>query len=217
MRQVLIDPSAPGVAGALATLGITAVITREIEYPFEAGYFETPNDLTDGYGLVGEAYGGGTKVWAVTAEPAPFAIFPYGFWFSERYGSRIPFQWMSSFDGRIEVIAPQAGRYRLHFQSQSFEQPRRLVIHGVDSSWAFEVETYPRDFFAPVELPRGRSVFTVTAEPEAEQAPPPDERRLSVYISNWLFEPLEGPLADSERILRPRLLTPNPYPPQAPE
>ena len=70
------------------------------------------------------------------------------------------------------------------------------------------------DFFVPVEIPRGRSTFTVRVDPPATLGPPGDNRFLSVYISNWLFEPLTGPLA-RVRPLTPRLTNPNPIPPGA--
>lgn len=202
VRQVLIDPSAPGVAGALATLGVAAVITRNDVYQFPGGKFTTPDELGEGYRLLGSAFGGGTKIWQVTAEPEPFAVFPYGFWFSERYPGRLPAQWMSAQEGIVEIIAPEAGRYAVHFQAESFEVPRRLVIHGQDSSWAVEVENTEsaEDFFVPVEVPKGRSTFRVTIEPGPTQAPPPDPRQVGVFMSNWLFEPLGGRFAGAEPV-----------------
>jgi hypothetical protein len=214
VRQVLIDPSAPGVAGALATLGVSAVITRNDVYPYPGGKFRTPGQLGDGYTLLGSAFNGGTRVWQVTAEPEPFAVFPYGFWFSERYPGRLPAQWMSAQDGIVEVIAPEAGRYVVHFQAESFEVPRRLVIRGLDSSWAVDVENTEsaQDFFVPVELPKGRSTFEVTTEPGPTQAPPPDPRQIGVFMSNWLFEPLDGRFAGAEPV-KPRPTNPNVVPP----
>lgn len=213
VRQVLIDPSAPGVAGALATLGVTAVITRNDVHPFPGGEFTTPDRLGEGYTLLGSAFGGGTKIWQVTAEPQPFAVFPYGFWFSERYPGRLPAQWMSAPDGIVEIIAPQAGRYTVHFQAESFEVPRRLVIRGLNSSWALEVENTQsaQEFFVPVEVPKGRSTFVVTIEPGPTQAPAPDPRQVGVFMSNWLFEPLADAFAGVEP-LRPLPTNPNPVP-----
>jgi hypothetical protein len=210
VRQVLIDPSTPGVAGGLATLGVSAIITRNDEHPFPGGKFTTPNRLGEGYKLLGSAFGGGTKVYQVTAEPEPLAVFPYGFWFSERFPGRLPAQWMNTQRAIVEIIAPEAGRYLVHFEAQSYQVPRRLVIHGVDSSWALEVEntTDAEDFFIPVEVPKGRSTFELTSEPGPTQAAPPDGRLVSVYVSNWLFEPMSGPLANAEP-LKPRPTNPN--------
>jgi hypothetical protein len=213
VRQVLIDPSAPGVAGALATLGVSAVITRNDVYPYPGGKFKTPDRLGEGYTLLGSAFDGGTKVWQVTAEPEPFAVFPYGFWFSERYPGRLPAQWMSAPRAIVEVIAPEAGRYAVHFQAQSFQVPRRLVIHGQGSSWAVEVDAGKSgaDFFVPVEVPKGRSTFELTTEPGPSQAPLPDDRTISIFMSNWLFEPLTDAFAGIEP-LKPLPTNPNPVP-----
>lgn len=109
---------------------------------------------------------------------------------------------MSAQEGIVEIIAPEAGRYAVHFQAESFEVPRRLVIHGQDSSWAVEVENTEsaEDFFVPVEVPKGRSTFRVTIEPGPTQAPPPDPRQVGVFMSNWLFEPLGGRFAGAEPV-----------------
>ena len=214
VRRVLIDPSAPGVAGALATLGVKAVISRPIDHYYEAGVFAVPRELGEGYELVGSVDGGWTSVWNVVAKPEPFAVFPYGFFYSERYPGRLPFQWMGYKEGIVEVIAPRSGRYLVHFQAQSWREPRRLVIEGTNRAWAIDVPTSYTDFFVPVEIPRGRSTFTVRVDPPATLGPPGDNRFLSVYISNWLFEPLTGPLA-RVRPLTPRLTNPNPIPPGA--
>lgn len=216
VSEVLIDPTAPGVAGGLATLGVTAVITRNVDHIYESGAFRVPRSLGEGYERVGSIAGGGTAVWAVTAEPEPLAFFPYGFWFSERVPGRLPYQWMSGSEGHVEVVAPRAGRYLVHFQAQSYLVPRRMVIQGVDSAWALDVPPVPTDFFVPVELPRGLSRFVVRVEPGPQLAAPPDQRLVSVYLSNWVFEPLEPGQTVSQPV-RPALLSPDPVPSRPPQ
>jgi O-antigen/teichoic acid export membrane protein len=217
VRQVLIDPAAPGVASALSTLGVSAVITRGGDHPFPAGPFSVPKELGDGYRLIGDAYaGGGTRVWEVVASPEPFTIFPYGFWFSERFPGRLPYQWMSSGRAHVQVIAPRAGRYVVRFEAQSWKEPRRLVIHGLNSSWAVDVEStrYPTDVFVPVEVPRGRSTFELSIEPGPTPGPAVDGRLLGVAVSNWLFEESERLLADATPV-RPFPNSPDPVPERA--
>ena len=214
VRQVLINPAAPGVAGALSTLGVEAVISRGGDHAFAAGPFAVPSELGEGYRLIGDAYaGGGTRVWEVVAAAEPFAIFPYGFWFSEQFPNRLPFQWMSSDRAFVQIIAPRAGRYVVHFQAQSWQEPRRLVIGGQDSSWAVDIENTeaPVDVFVPVEIPRGRSTFELTIEPGPTAGPKADERRLGVAVSNWLFEESDRLLADASPV-RPFPVSPDPVP-----
>ena len=66
LRRALIDPKAPGIAGQLAALGVTAIMTR-FDDSAEARLRRS------GYALAGTAPDG-VAVWRVTAAPAPAIV-----------------------------------------------------------------------------------------------------------------------------------------------
>ena len=202
VRQALIDPSAPGVAGGLAALGVTAVISRPVDYRFDGGIFSVRPNLGPGYRLLGRARD--SSVWQVVAKPAPLAVFPYGFWYTETPRGLWPSRWTSAERAIVQVIAPRAGTYLVQFHARAYKQPRRLVITGRGSSWAVEVPpTGDRSFYLPVELPRGRSNLILKISPGEAIAAPPDARAVGVYVSNWLFQGLSGAEAAKWHPLRP--------------
>jgi hypothetical protein len=196
IRQVVTDPSEPGVAGGLATLGVTAVIARPGIYPYPTGPLRIRESLGRGYELLGRA-AAGPAVWKVVARPSPLAVFTEGFSFSERVPGRTLSRWMVSSPAIIEIVAPKAGRYLARFAVESFERPRRLVIRGGAGSWAVEVPVEGRELTIPIDLPPGRSRLLLTTAPGPTPVGTTDPRSLSILMSNWLFEEraYDAPLA----------------------
>jgi O-antigen/teichoic acid export membrane protein len=208
IRQVVSDPSEPGVAGGLATLGVTAIVNRPGEYPFPTSPLRLPRDPGPGYELVGTTPSG-VGVWRVVAEPSPLAVFTSGFSFSEKAPNWPLARWMIAPRGTVELVVDKAGQYTLSFTAASYGQPRRLVIEGAGSSWAIELPDTQAAFQIPVDLPRGRSVFTLTVDPGPVPAPGADPRELAVFMSNWVFEPRDEA---SPAAVRPVLVNPQPVP-----
>lgn len=208
IRQVVADPSEPGVAGGLATLGVTTIVTRPGVYPFPTGPLRIPRDPGVGYELVGTTPSG-VGVWNVTAEPEPLAVFRGGFSFAEQAPGWPLARWMTSSKATVELIAPADGSYTVHLQAGSFEQPRRLLIEGAGSSWTVEVPSDQTALALPMDLPRGRSTLTLTIDPAPAPAPGNDPRTVGVFMSNWLFEARAEP---SDFAVRPVLRDPNPVP-----
>jgi hypothetical protein len=208
IRQVVADPSEADVAGGLATLGVTTVVNRPGIYPFPTGDLRLPRDLGPGYELVGSTPSG-VGVWKVTADPAPLAVFRDGFSFAEQASGWPVARWMTDRTATIEVIADEAGPYTVSFRAGSFNEPRRLVIQGAGSSWAVEIPGDQTALQIPVDLPRGRSTFTLSIDPGPVPAPGNDPRTVGVFMSNWVFEPVAEP---SDAAVTPVLLTPEPIP-----
>jgi hypothetical protein len=77
LRQSLVDPTAPGVAPALAALGATSVITRPdtLSRTLERPLPDAPPELGHGFALVGTTPGH-VSVWRVTAAAAPALAWP---------------------------------------------------------------------------------------------------------------------------------------------
>jgi hypothetical protein len=191
VRAVVVDPSAPGVANSLATLGVTAVVVHPTSYP-AVGAPTPPAGLgTRGYRLKG-SFSDGATVWNVVAPPAPaIAVFEQGFGFSEPYGGQPTVRWMGSSKGIVEIYARRAGTYSTSFQVTSYGQPRALELRGARGSIRMRVPTTPRPFMLQVRVPAGRSSLRVSTSPGPQVIP--DGRQVTVYVSNWDFHPAAHP------------------------
>lgn len=184
VRQVVVDPAAPGTAEALAALGVTAAIVRPSTYVFTGGG-AAPMQLGRGYRHIGRSPTG-TSVWEVVADPAPaLAVFTEGFWSAETPPGGATARWMTSDRARIDLVARRAGTYRARFFVSSYAQPRKLEIRGRDRSTSFVVGS-GRNIVLPLRLPRGRSSLELTSLPGPQ--PVPDGRTVALSMSNWRFE-----------------------------
>jgi hypothetical protein len=175
--QALVDPTAPGTPGALATLGVSVIIVR----PPAA-----PSELAKRYRHLATTPAG-TTVWQVPKKPAPaIAIFASDFYPPETLTPGSTMRWMGG-AGKVELYATRPGNYNIAFTAYSFGRPRRLRLQGRNGSHAVEVPPAFHNVSVPVSLPRGRSSLLLTPKPGPESLP--DGRRATVYISNWRFEP----------------------------
>jgi O-antigen/teichoic acid export membrane protein len=202
VRQVLIDPNAAGVAAGLATLGVTSVTLRPDAYQYPFGILQLPRRLGGGYELLGRAEDG-ASTWKIVAPQAPLAVFTDGFSYTEVPAGRQPSRWLTADEGRVELIAPRAGLYYVHFNALSYLAARRLVVHGSDGVVAFGVPESGVDLWLTMELPDGRSFVEVSAEPGPEPVPGADGRSVSVYMTNWLFDTVRPANLDRVRPIRP--------------
>jgi hypothetical protein len=175
--QALVDPTAPGTPGALATLGVSVIIVRPPAAlsKLEKRYRHLATTPT------------GTTVWQVTERPAPaIAVFASDFYPPETLTPGSTMRWMGN-AGRVELYATRAGEYNIKFTVYSYGRPRRLRLHGRNGSRTVEAPPAFHNMSVPVSLARGRSSLLLTALPGPESLP--DGRRATVYMSNWRFEP----------------------------
>jgi hypothetical protein len=182
VRDALVDPAAPGTAGALSELGVSTILLHPDVYTALGLAKQAPRQLGSGYQLLGR-YPDGTSTWKVTAPPAPaVATFRSGFGVSELTG-REPSRWLLENDGTIEIYARRAGLYRARFGMVSYARPRVVRIEGGRGSRLLVAPPAGADFSLVLQVPAGKSTLTVTASPGPELIP--DGRSVSVYMSNW--------------------------------
>jgi hypothetical protein len=162
VRRSVIDPAAPGAAGRLAALGVTAVITRPNTYgpALEIELPDRPPALGHGFLRVGSV-GGGTTVWRVTARPAPAIAYlespafaaptvgPNGTVAQEMHGAR----------GAIVLTTGKATRATLRMRLYARGAGSRSVTVGSVSA---RIEAAGTDVAVPVELARGRTRLPIT-------------------------------------------------------
>jgi hypothetical protein len=174
--QALVDPTAPGTPGALASLGVSVIIVR----PPAA-----LSELRKRYRHLGTT-ATGTTVWQVTEAPAPaIALFATGFYPPETLTPGSTMRWMGS-AGRVELYATKAGNYEVAFTVYSYGRARRLRFHGRNGSHDVWSTPVFKKVSSPISLPRGRSSLVLTVQPGPERLP--DGRLATVYISNWRLQ-----------------------------
>jgi hypothetical protein len=184
--QSVIDPASPETPASLAALGVTAVVVRPSTYAF-SGNKPGPKELGRGYRLLAR-FPDDVSVWRVVARRAPaIGTFTDGFSFSETPVGQPTSRWMIEPEATVDLYAWRPGTYRVRFQIASYGRARLVQIGGGGSSRAFVVLA-PRYVSIPVRLPRGHSSIALSARPGPEQVP--DGRRVTVYVSNWQFLPL---------------------------
>lgn len=159
VRRSLVDPRGPGVAGRLAALGATVVVTRpntlsralEEEIPDEAPL------LGDGFERIGDA--GDATVWRVTASPAAAiaSLAAPGF-ATPTYADGRVVQELGGSDATIVLEARAPVRGTLHTFAVSRDGAvHRISIAGTSAS----VDPGGRELIVPVDIPRGRSELRV--------------------------------------------------------
>jgi hypothetical protein len=184
VRQTLVDPAAAGTPEALAMLGVSALIVRPNTYAFTGGPAE-PRPLGRAYRRLGTT-ANGTTVWEVAARAASaIAIFRSNFHGPETATPRLTMRWMED-AGEVELYSTRGGRYRATFTVASYARPRRLLIRGANGSRSVAAPTAFANSSITLDVPRGRSSLTITADPGPESIP--DGRRVTVYMSNWQLE-----------------------------
>ena len=183
--QTLVDPTTPGTAESLATLGASVVVMRPSVYAFTGGPSVETTIARKGYRLLA-MMPTGTAVWRVTAKPAPaIAAFVSGFYPPETITPGSTMRWMRS-TGTVDLFTRRAGVQNATFSVLSYGRSRRIRIEGKSGSRVVDVPTKSATVSVSLSLPRGLSSLALTADPEAEALP--DGRQVSVYMSNWSFE-----------------------------
>lgn len=175
-RPSLVDPSAPGTASALATLGVTTVVDRR-----------DPSRLLPlgpGYALVGRA-ADGVAVWRVTAKPG-VAVGLDGFGPPEPAQRDRWFQWSTEARPSVLFYAARPGLYRARLLVGSYAVPRRTTFGGSGTGRGVRVTSIaPRTLL--LRLPRGLSRLTIATDPGPQ--PIPDGRSVGITMSNWSLTP----------------------------
>jgi hypothetical protein len=183
--QTLVDPTTPGTAEALATLGASAVVMRPAVYAFTGGPTIEAATPRKGYRVLATTPSG-AAIWRVTARPAPaIAAFVSGFYSPENITPGSTMRWMGT-TGTIELYARSSGVHRATFTALSYGRPRQLRIDGRGDSRRLRVPPRFADFALSLFLPRGRSSLVLTSNPEAEALP--DGRQATMYMSNWTLK-----------------------------
>jgi O-antigen/teichoic acid export membrane protein len=168
-RRVVLHPGAPGVAEALAFLGVTAIITHRDALSYVDEAKEDPNATWGaGYKLVTRA-ADGSSLWRVVARAAPALVtLPGG------YGEPVDtaegffgFPLVSpSGVGTIEFTARAPSTVQLQFEATPPRATQLLRLADADTELPFALEGATR-VSALVELPRGHSFITVKTDPAA--------------------------------------------------
>jgi hypothetical protein len=187
VRQTVVDPSRPGTASSLASLGVSAVVLHP-DFPPAAGVPGAPARLGSGFRLLGRTPGG-ASVWRVVAQPAPaIAVFARGFLGVEAAPGGPPGRWLGSARGSVEIYARRAGRYLAVVPVGSYARPRMLRIRGAGRARTVNVPPGGSTVELPVRLPAGRSRLEIAVNPGPELLP--DGRKVSLYALDWEFRPL---------------------------
>lgn len=188
MTSSLPDPSRPGAAARLATLGVDYVTIDPELYALVARPAPDPANPPAGFAPVA-AFPGGGAVWKVTAQPEDaVAIFRRSTWWApERVGGR-PWRYMRETAG-MTVWAPRAGRYRISFGlvSRPATTARTLRVEGPDGQvQRLRAGAGAPDVALTATLESGRSDFQLVNEgPPAAQISPADPRVVSLRVSEW--------------------------------
>lgn len=169
LRRGLVDPGSPGVAEALALLGVTAMVTRADALDYTDDVPDVPNaDWGAGYRLV-ERFPDGSSVWRVVAQPAPAVAIlrSPGFGDPNRpRGNFIGYPLRES-SGELELRARAPRRVKLLF---SVDAPRRahgtLRIAGITGEKTVPIEGRTLVSLV-VMIPRGVSRLSVSTRGSA--------------------------------------------------
>lgn len=173
VARTLVDPRAPGTAAALASLGVTAIVTRADALSFaEDGFPPVPDaDWGPGYALI-ERFPDGSSVWRVTADPAPAVVTLPSPEFgrpASPVGGTVLYR-LQGADGRLEIRSDSERVVRLRFDVHSEGERRRtLLLRGAEGEIGASFGTRT-SISALVRLPRGCSRLAVEVEPSDSSA-----------------------------------------------
>jgi O-antigen/teichoic acid export membrane protein len=186
-RLVLLDPSTPGTAAALALLGVTSFVIHE-DAVVDAEVRPRPPGTRDGYELVARL-GDGDSVWRVAAAPAPaFVTLPGGFAKPRPLddgGVGHPLVAPSGV-AVVELRAKTRGVVDLVLEARPPPgQPRRLRVADAENERGFALTGATRISVA-VEVPRGVSRLLVKTDPA------PTSESDAVVVSAPRAEPSAG-------------------------
>jgi O-antigen/teichoic acid export membrane protein len=169
-RRTVLHPAAPGTAGRLAFLGVTAIVTHRDALRYTESAPETPNaSWGPGYQLVTRT-GDGSSVWRVTAPPSPALVTLHSGFGEPRppEGNRVDFPLVSSSGvGYFEIRSREPGLLRLTFEAESPDgSPRVLRLADADGEVPFTIgERTPISLL--VDVPSGLSYLLVKTDPAA--------------------------------------------------
>ena len=188
MTSSLPDPTRPGAAQRLATLGVDyATIDPEL-YALVGRRAPDPARPPAGFAATA-SFPGGSAVWRVTAAPEDaVAIFQRSTWWPpERAGGR---QWRYMREtARMTVWAPRAGTYRIAFglATRPATTARTLRVEGPSGQVErLRADGPAREVALTARLGSGRNDFTLANEgPAAKQISPADPRVVSLRVSQW--------------------------------
>ena len=167
-RLVLLDPSQPGVAASLATLGVTSIALHpglhvDTEVP--------PHEPGKGFVLVGR-FADGASVWRVAARPAPaFVTLPGGFGTPQYVDGTVRYPLTSSAGvGVLELAAKRPTTVALRFDAF----PPAGTTHTLRVADSKEQVTFklaaPAPLSVVVAVPRGRSQLLLKVDPAPTSA-----------------------------------------------
>lgn len=165
LRSMLVDPAAPGVARALAFLGVTSIVTRPTTYQWGSGV-DSPDKASygPGYTLV-RSYDGGVRVWKVIATPAP-AVAAYRTGEVEladvpRADTRQPQFVLNRQSVHVDVYAKRDGVWTLNLDVAPRQGDKRLRIEGHDETRVVRLRGRTQ-LRIPIRIPRGKSVLVLS-------------------------------------------------------
>lgn len=169
-ERAVLDPSAPGVAGTLALLGVTAIVTHSDALDYIAGAPKVPNARWGpGYKLVGRS-SDGSSTWQVVAPPAPALVtLPSGFGQPEPpVGGAVGFPLVAAGGvGYVELRANNARVIDLAFDARSpGGREQVLRISDEQSEVPFTLQGR-RSISVRVAVPEGTSRLLVKTDPAA--------------------------------------------------
>lgn len=170
-RLVLLDPSQPGRAQALALLGVTSILIHQ-HAVVDAEVLPGAPTVQEGYGLVGR-FPDGTSVWQVDAPPAAaFVTLPGGFGVPSRQQDGLVMYPLVSTAGVgvMEIRAKVGGVVLLVFDAELPQgKSGRLRLAGTDREQVFDVRGRTR-IALRVAVPRGLSRALVKIDPAPTSA-----------------------------------------------
>jgi hypothetical protein len=157
MRMMLVEPEKPGVANALAMLGVTRVVTHSAS--------GTAFDLSghNGYQLL--AASDGVQLWRVVA-PAARAVASYGVGDVAEPVSDVPGGVgypMTGNRARVQVIARESGVWVMRIDVRLLDGRGTLVVGGKEGSRRVQLRDRT-SVVVPIKVERGRSVISLWVE-----------------------------------------------------
>jgi hypothetical protein len=172
------DAAWPNTPPWLASAGIGLVTINPWAYAMTGREAPDPARPPKGF-TVERTFPDGSAVWRVTADPADAVpVFRDGWWSSERLRGDGIWRWMSD-EGRITVVAPRAGDYRMTFRAHGLDDaPYPLAITLPDGSVRRVTVGPERTVTLPVRLAGTRGDVVIRNEGAPARYPVAGDARL---------------------------------------